>query len=45
MFKQLANTSHKSLDIDTYPIRDNWTKVLHERSIIPNDWFNAIYKM
>ena len=43
--KQWADTSHKSLDIDTYPIRDNWTKVLHERSIIPNDYFNAIYKM
>ena len=43
--KQWANTSHKSLDIDTFPIRDNWTKVLHERSIVPNDYFNAIYKM
>ena len=43
--KQWADTSRKSLDIDTYPIRDNWTKVLHEQSIIPNDYFNAIYKM
>lgn len=43
--KQWADTSHKSLDIDTYPIRDNWTKVLHEQSIVPNDYFNAIYKM
>ena len=43
--KQWADTSHKSLDIDTYPIRDNWTKILHERAIIPNDYFNAIYKM
>ena len=40
-----ADKSHKPLDIDTYPIRDNWIKVLHERSIIPNDYFNAIYKM
>ena len=43
--KQWADTSRKSLDIDTYPIRDNWSKILHERSVIPNDYFNAIYKM
>lgn len=43
--KQWADTSHKSLDIDSYPIRDNWSKILHERSVIPNDYFNAIYKM
>lgn len=43
--KQWADTSHKSLDFDTYPIRGNWKKVLHEKSIVPNDYFNAIYKM
>ena len=43
--KQWANTSRKSLDIDAYPIRDNWSKILHERSVIPHDYFNAIYKM
>ena len=43
--KQWADTSRKSLDIDTYPIRDNWSKILHERSVIPHDYFNAIYKM
>lgn len=43
--KQWANTSRKPLDIDTYPIRDNWEKILHERSTVPNDYFNAIYRM
>lgn len=43
--KQWADTSQKSLDFDTYPIRENWKKVLHEKSIVPNDYFNAIYKM
>ena len=43
--KQWAETSHKSLDINTYPIRDSWIKILHEQSLIPNDYFNAIYKI
>lgn len=44
LVKQWADTSSKALDIETYTIRDNWSKILHERSVMSNDYFNAIYK-
>lgn len=42
---QWAKTSQILLTIDTYPIMSHWRKILHDKCYVPNDYFNAVYKM
>ena len=42
---QWAKTSNILYTIDSYPIKSHWTKLLHEKCFIPNDYFHAIYRM
>ena len=32
-------------NIDTYPVKNNWSKIIHEKCHIPNGYFQAIYKI
>ncbi len=42
---QWANFENNKFTIDNYPVKKNWTKILHEKCFIPNDYFDAIYKI
>ncbi len=42
---QWAKFDNNKFTIDNYPINKNWKKILHEKCFIPNDYFNAIYKI
>lgn len=42
---QWAEFDNNKFTIDNYPIKDNWEKILHKKCFIPNDYFNAIYKI
>ena len=42
---QWANFENSKYTIDNYPIKKNWKKILHEKCFIPNEYFDAIYKI
>jgi putative sugar O-methyltransferase len=42
---QWAKTSKILLTIDSYPVRSHWEKIMHEKCYVPNDYFQAIYRM
>ena len=42
---QWANFDNNKFTIDNYPIKKNWKKILHKKCFIPNDYFDAIYKI
>jgi putative sugar O-methyltransferase len=44
--EQLADFGEKKkLNIDNYPIKENWSKLVHEKCYIPNGYFHALYKI
>ena len=42
---QWAEFDNFKFTIDNYPIKENWKKILHKKCFIPNDYFDAIYKI
>ena len=32
-------------DINNYPVKINWDKIIHEKCYIPNGYFQALYKI
>ncbi len=42
---QWAYFDNHKYNINNYPIKSNWKKILHEKSLIPNQYFDAIYKI
>jgi len=32
-------------NIDNYPVKNNWEKIMHEKCFIPNGYFHALYKL
>ncbi len=42
---QWANFGNGKFTIDNYPIKKNWKKILHKKCFIPNEYFDAIYKI
>ena len=35
----------KKFNIDNYPVRNNWSKLIHEKCYIPHGYFHALYKI
>ena len=42
---QLAIFEKNKFTINNYPIKKNWSKIVHEECFIPNGYFDAIYKI
>jgi putative sugar O-methyltransferase len=42
---QWAKFDDNKFTFDNYPIKKNWNKILHKKCFIPNDYFDAIYKI
>ena len=42
---QWAIFEKNKYNIDNYPVKNNWSKVIHKKCYIPNGYFQAIYKI
>ena len=42
---QWATFEKNKYNIESYPVKNNWSKIIHEKCYIPNGYFQAIYKI